>query len=180
MTTREVTGRRQQLPPDVEQVVGGEGQFTLAPGEELPVISDIPRREAPLPAEPTTRVSFPAGTDLEDLQARRTLGGLPVLFTNRYEDVDTDWQELVRWDIIEGVLGDLHEIALSTNNGAKTRYRVIVANREMSIPDRQVASLLNFQFRENNIPGPTSVTVEVRSTDGTSIIVDSYITGTER
>lgn len=178
-TQEDRSGLRRQLDPEEEQVVGTEGQIAQEPGEPLPVLGDIDRIEPPLPARSSVSFSLLPGLTAEETLQRVQLGGLPVLFMNRYEGVEANWQMLARWDVLTGVLGDLHEISLATNNSAKTRYRILIANREMSIPDRQVAALLAFPFRNNNIPGPTSVTIEVRSTDGTTIIVDGFIVGSE-
>lgn len=178
-TSEDRSGLRRQLVPEEEQVVGTEGQIAQEPGEPLPVLADIDRIEAPLPARARISFALPAGLTAEETLQRVQLGGFPVLFMNRYEGGETDWQMLARWDVLNGVIGDLHEISLATNNAAKTRYRILIGGREMSIPDRQVAALLAFPFRNNNIPGPTSVTIEVRSTDNTSIIVDGFIVGSE-
>lgn len=179
--TDERTGRARQLVPEVEQVVGAEQQLPQIPGE-IPVIQADPIPELPItgPARIVQAGVLPGQTPQEAFQTR-ILTGLPVLFSNRYQGTDTDWQMLARWDIVEGGVGELHEISLATSNASKTRYRIVIAGREMSLPDRQVAALQTFPWRDNNIPGPTEVTVEVRSTEtATSIIVDGFITGTER
>lgn len=180
MTTEQRTGPIRQLPPEEEQVVGTEQQMPRVVGDPLPVIEDIDRREPPGPGAGLAQISLPAGLTTEQALQRRFLIGLPALFMNRYEGTDTDWQMLARWDIPDLVQGDLHEISLATNNAAKTRYRIIIAGRDMNIPDRQVAALLAFPWRDNVIPGPAQVTLEVRSTDATSIIVDGFMSGTER
>lgn len=183
MVTEQRTGLNRQLSGAEEQVVGSEQQRPFTPGDPLPIIQDIERRELPLPTTGITaaeQIILPEGVTAEQAAAQRQLIGLPVLFMNRFERNDTEFQMLARWDIPDLVTGDLHEIALATNNAAKTRYRIIIGGRDMSIPDRQVAALLSFPFRNNNIPGPSEVTIEVRSTDGTTIIVDAFITGTER
>lgn len=180
-TALDRTGLNRQLFPEEEQVVGSEQQLPREPGV-LPRIEDVDRRIPPGPAGfGFSAEQLPTGTQLEQELARQQLIGLPVLFSNRFEGTNQDFQDLVRWDIQEGLIGDLHEISLATNNAAKTRYQIFIGDREMSIPnDRQVSANLAFPFRSNHIPGARSVTLKVRSSDGTSIIVDGFITGTER
>jgi hypothetical protein len=177
---RETTGPARQLTGEELQIGGSEVQAPDLPGV-LPRIEEPPRREPPGPARPSAPPGPPlTGEQFQDLLRRQQTVGLPVLFVNRYEGGDQTFQELVRWDIPQGLVADLHEISLATNLASRTRYRIIVGNREMSLPDRQMGALLAFPFRANVIPGGTSITVEVRSTDGTPITVDSFISGTER
>lgn len=174
----QATGPARQLPPEEQQVVGTEVQEPRLPGTALPMIELPERREAPLPTLP--RAPMPAPAQIQEETTRQTLFGLPVLAIDRYSGTDRDWVMLVRWDIPDGFSGDLHEIALVSDNDEKTRYRVILANKDQNVPDKQATSPLTFTWRRGVLPGATTVTVEVRSTDGTSIAVEGHITGTER
>lgn len=174
----EATGPARQLPPEELQVVGTEFQDPLIAGAGLPVIGDLDKREAPLP--PIPRAPMPPQAEIQEAITQQTLFGLPVLRIDRYSGTDQEWVMLVRWDIPEGFTGDLHEVALVSDDDEKTRYRVILASRDQNVPDKQSTSPLTFSWRRGVLPGGTTVTVEVRSTDGTTIAVEGHITGTER
>jgi hypothetical protein len=88
---------------------------------------------------------------------------------------------LLSWVVPAGDIGDLHQISIQSDNDAKTRYRITIADTDMQVPlDRQLATPVDFNWREGLLPGPATVMVEVRSTDGTSITIDGLITGTFR
>ncbi len=174
----QATGPARQLPPGEQQVVGTEVQEPLLPGTALPRIEGPDLREGPLPTQP--RAPMPAPAQIQEEITRQTLFGAPVLAINRYTGTERDWVMLVRWDIRDGVTGDLHEVALISDNDPKTRYRIILASRDQNIPDKQVTTPLTLTWRRGILPGGSTVTVEVRSTDGTSIAVEGFITGTER
>ena len=107
--------------------------------------------------------------------------GLPILRIDRQNFVAMVFAELVRWDIPAGSTGDLSEIAMRTDNPALTRYRVTIAGVDQAIPDRQLSSPVSVPWRAGNaLAGGTAVVVEARSTDGTGVNVDAYITGMER
>jgi len=173
------TGVIQQLTPDVEQVVGPEAQEALAPDTVLPVIAEPDKRIAPIPGP--GRSVLPPLEIVQDEVARQTIIGFPVVKIDSYTGTDRDWHMLLRWDIPDGLTGDLHEISLRTTSPAKTRYRLVFADRDQGLPtDKDFPSLFTLPWRQTVIPGPASVTIEVRSTDGTSIMVDGTLTGSER
>ena len=175
----EVTGELQQLVPEEEQIVGTEVQEPRVPGAPLPQIVQAERRMAPLPVPP--RAPLPPAEEIAEAQAAQVLYGQPVLRLNRYSGNDQEWTELVRWDIPMGRTGDLHEISLLSDNDAKTRYAIVIGNVDQNIPtDRQTSTPAEWPWRRTVIPGGTSVYVSIRSTDGTSIIVDGSITGSVR
>jgi len=174
----EATGVERQLGPEEEQIVGTEGQEPRV--TVLPRLEEEERRAAPLPARP--RAPLPPPAEIQEEIARQALSGWPVLAIDRYSGADVNWQMLVRWDIPPDYKGDLHEIALLSDDDAHTRYRIILAGREQSTPrDKQISTPVSLPWRGGVIPGPTAITVEVRSTDtATTINVDASITGTER
>lgn len=181
MRELELSGVERQLSPEEEQVVGTEGQVLREPPDTvLPRLEEEERRVAPLPAR--ARAPLPPPEKIQEEVARQTLSGWPVLAIDRYEGADVDWQMLVRWDIPADYNGDLHQIALLSDDDTHTRYRIIIAGREQATPrDKQISTPVTMPWRGNVIPGPTSVTIEVRSTvSGTTIKVDAFITGTER
>lgn len=175
-------GITQQLTPEAEQVVGAEGQIPAGPPT---VIKESEKRSLPLPTKGviTTAVVTPEG-EVEVVEPEPTpvvIYSFPVLRMNRYSGDDQEWQELVRWDIPAGFVGDLHEISVVSDNDSVTRYRVIIGNIDQQLPtDRATQTPVNFPWRSNDIPGGTSVYIAVLSTDGTTINVDGLITGTKR
>jgi len=176
----ETTGVEHQLGPEEEQVVGTEGQEAREPPDTvLPRLEEPDKRVAPLPARP--RAALPPPAQIQEEVARQTLSGWPILAINRYTGTDADWQMLVRWDIPEDYTGDLHEISLLSDDDANTRYRIYISDRIQDVPvDRQISTPVSMPWRGGVIPGPTSVTVEVRSVGSATINVDAFITGTER
>ncbi|KKM66366.1 hypothetical protein LCGC14_1481960, partial [marine sediment metagenome] len=131
----EQTGPARQLPPEEQQVVGTEFQDPLVPGAGLPLIGELDKRGAPLPSLP--RAPMPPTAEVQEAVVQQTIFGAPVLAINRYTGTERDWVMLVRWDIRDGVTGDLHEVALISDNDPKTRYRIILASRDQNIPDKQ-------------------------------------------
>jgi len=175
----DATGTIRQLIPDEEQIVDGESQTPTRPASPLVKVFEPDKRTAPMPV--AARPPLPSMEQQQQEQAYQALYGGPVLKVNRYSGSDQDWVELVRWDIPIGYTGDLHEISLQSSNDGKTRYRIFLANQDQQVPtDRQTQTPLTFNWDRTVLPGGTSVWVEVRTTDGTAVIVDATITGTIR
>lgn len=175
----DATGTIRQLVPEEEQIVAGEPQLPSRPSSPLVDIEQLEKRVSPMPVSP--RPPLPAAGEVAAQQAYQTIYGGPVLKVTRYSGGDQNWVELVRWDVPLGYTGDLHTISLLSNNDAKTRFRVFLANVEQDIPtDRQTNTPQEHKWDRTVLPGGSAVWVEVRSTDGTAIIVDGSITGTVR
>ena len=176
---QDATGTIRQLVPEEEQIVAGEPQLPSRPSSPLVDIEQPEKRVAPMPVAP--RPPLPSQEQIAEQQAYQQLYGGPVLVVNRYSGGDLDWVELVRWDLPIGYTGDLHTISLLSDNDAKTRYRIFLANVDQQIPtDRQTNTPQEHKWDRTVLPGGYAVWVEVRSTDGTAIIVDGSITGTVR
>ena len=117
-------------------------------------------------------------TGLVEQEVEEQLFGTPIMRINEYSGKDKEWVELMRWDIPMGHLGDLHSVVLITDNTQKTRYRLVIGNIDQYVPtDRPAYSPLEMVWRRNQVPGGTSVYVEVLSIDGTEITVNSLLTG---
>ena len=101
----------------------------------------------------------------------------PALLVDRCLVSSQAFVNVLRWEIAEDFLGDLHEIRFSSSDESRTRYRVVIAGKDQNLPDRQIVPRA-WVWREGVIGGPTSVTVEARSTDGTEVTIDASITGT--
>lgn len=173
-----LSGVGQQLTPEEEQIADGEPQTITQSPMPLVEIAQPDQRMEPLPvtAYPAAEAVAAAGVGAAPL-----IIGQPILVLNRFSGGNVEWQELVRWDIPMGVLGDLHEISLLSDDDAHTRYRLILANVDQGLPlDRAMPTPATWPWRDTKVPGGTSVYVQVRSTDGTVIQVDGSITGTVR
>lgn len=175
-----LSGVEKQLTPEEQQIVDGEPQtITRAPAPIIE-IAEPERRMEPLPvsAVPTAEAVIPAVTTAAGV----VVVGQPVAKAYRLESfTEQDWRELIRWDVPVGYIGDLHELSWLSSNDAKTRYRVWLANIDQQWPtDRQTTTPLTLPFRDSKIPGGTSIYIEVRTTDGTSINVEASLSGTVR
>lgn len=174
-----LSGVEHQLTPEELQIVDGEPQtLTQAPAPVIE-IAESDKRMEPLPVSvvPTAEAIIPS----IQTTAGIFLVGQPVSRVNKYSGADLDWVELLRWDIPLGYLGDLHEVSLLSDNDAKTRYRVFLANIDQQWPtDRAQTTPLTQPWTDTKIPGGTSVYIQVRSTDGTSLNVEASLTATVR
>lgn len=179
-----LSGVSQPLTPEQDQIVDGETQLrTLAPATVVE-IAEPEKRIPPIPggivtpgyqSAPEAAPIFPPGAPATGEVA------WPVLLVNRYTGTDQTWQMIVRWQIPTGYMGDVHEISVLSDNDSKTRYRVILGDVDQQLPtDRAMSTPVAFPWRATGIAGPRTVSVECRSTDGTSITVDAMITGTVR
>jgi len=173
------TGELEQLVPTEEQIVDGEPQIPTRPSSPLVEIEEEEKRTVPPPAAP--RPSLPGPAAAQEKATELELFGLPIVAWDRWTGTDQEWRVLVRWDIPVGFYGDLHEISIQSSNDEKTRYRIVLANLDQNIPtDRQLTTPVTMPWRRSVLPGGSSVLVEVRTTDGTSINVDGLITGSVR
>lgn len=173
------TGELEQLVPTEEQIVDGEPQVPTRPSSPLVKIEEDEKRTVPPPTAP--RPSLPSAAEIEQRMAELTLFGQPIVVWDRWVGTDQEWRVLVRWDIPFGFTGDLHEISLQSSNDSKTRWRVVLGNVDQNIPtDRQLSTPVTMPWRKSVLPGGSSVYIEVRTTDGTSINVDGLITGAVR
>lgn len=175
----EGTGVLEQLVPLEEQIVAGEPQLPSRPSSPLVTVAESEKRMVPLPTAP--RPALPTAEQIAQQESIQAIYGGPFLDVNRFVGNDQEYRQLVRWDIPIGFTGDLHEIALRSNNDAKTRYRIFIGNQRQSVAeDRQTYTPFTVKWERGVILGGTSCWVEVRSTDGTSITVDGTLTGTVR
>lgn len=173
------TGELEQLEPFEEQIVDGEPQVPTRPGSPLVHLVEEEKRAAPIPTAP--RPSLPSAAAIAEAEAIQNIYGAPVLKWNRLTDTIKEWRELLRWTIPVGFTGDLHEIALQSNNDSKTKWRVVIANKDQDVPtDRQLTTPASFKWDRGILPGGTAVWVDFLSEDGTSITVDGSITGSIR
>lgn len=174
-----LSGVDQQLTPGEQQIVDGEPQTITQAPAPLIQVAEPEKRMAPLPvtAVPTAEAVIPTVTT----PAGVVIVGQPVAKWNKFSGTDQDWRELIRWDVPVGYIGDLHELSILSDNDTKTRYRVWLANVDQQWPtDRVTTTPLDLPFRDTKVPGGTTIYIEVRSTDGTSINVEASLTATVR
>lgn len=173
------TGELIQLEPHEEQIVDGEPQLPSRPSSPLVHLEEKEKRTVPLPTGP--RPPLPNAAQVAEQQAIQSIYGQPVLVWNRYTGSDKDWRELIRWAIPLGRTGDLHELALKSDNDAQTRWRIILGNVDQNVPtDRTLATPINWPWDRTILPGGTEVSVQVYSADGSAITVDGQISGSIR
>jgi hypothetical protein len=164
----------------IEQLEDGARQ----PGIEIVSVEEPDKRTPPpevSPYGPTSEIAALTGEPAAPGAAPPVLVGFPTLRWTRYASSDQEFRELVSWQIPVGYVGDLHEICLQSDNDSKTRYRITIADIDQQVPvDRELSTPVDLKWRDTVLPGPASVMVETRSTDGTTITVDGFITGTYR
>jgi hypothetical protein len=142
-------------------------------------LEELPKTEAPLPGA----AAYPS--EYKVTVVTPAAGGgpaipftYPIMRINKYSGGAIDWQELIRWDILDGWVGDLHEIAISSSDDTHTKYRFFLANVDQNIPtDRPISTPWTGPWRNNRIPGGFTVRVDIASTDGTLITIDGSLTG---
>lgn len=174
-----LSGVERQLTPEEQQIVDGEPQVITQAPAPLIEVAEPEKRIEPLPvtAVPTAEAIIPAITTV----AGAIVVGQPVAKWDKFTGGDQDWRELIRWDVPLGYIADLHELSILSDNDTKTRYRVWLANIDQQWPtDRVTTTPLTLPFRDTKVPGGTSVYIEVRSTDGTSINVEASLSGSVR
>ena len=160
-----LTGPNQQFGPGQEQA--GPGQLQTVTSAPMPLIPvGLPETRSPY-------------LDLGSLPvANLPSVAVPAVVLNQYSGNDQTWQVLIEWDIPETVYGNLKEISLLSNNDAKTRYRMFLANINQNLPtDRPTSTPVSWPFPDNQIPGGTSVRIDCLSVDGTAIVVNGTLSG---
>jgi hypothetical protein len=174
-----LSGVDRQFKPEESQLVDGETQtITQAPMPLIP-LEEPSKAEAPLPAGAPYPPGY-VGPAVEGavVGAAAAPFTYPVLRWNRYSGGDVSWQELIRWDIPDGWMGDLHEIAIVSSDDTHTRYRFILANVDQNVPtDRATTTPWTGPWRNVKIPPGFTIRVDVMSTDGTVVTVDGSISG---
>jgi len=106
--------------------------------------------------------------------------GTPISRTGRYSGTSTSYQTVAEWEVSAGKVGNLEEVSLVTDQVAKTHWRLTVGGVQQWA-DRLFYTSLSIPWRKVNtqLPAGAKVTLEAKSTDGTSIIADGSISGIE-
>jgi len=98
--------------------------------------------------------------------------------TGRYSGTDTTYQEVAKWTVATGYIGELKHITLLSNDYTKTHFKITVGAVTYA-EDWIILSSIPLVFEDLRLAAAAEVLVEVKSTDGTSIIVDASIVGKE-
>ncbi|MBA7582987.1 hypothetical protein ES708_24925 [subsurface metagenome] len=95
-----------------------------------------------------------------------------------YPGSSTDWEEVVRWTVKPGRVGELKEILIITNDYGHTVLQVTVGTVDWATNWSPTASM-PIIFEDLRLAAGTVVLVEAKSSDGTPINVDAIIVGKE-
>lgn len=98
--------------------------------------------------------------------------------TGRYSGVDQTYQEVAKWTIATDKVGELKHITLLSDAYTKTHFKITVGAVTYA-EDWIILSSIPLVFEDLRLAAGAEVLVEVKSTDGTSIIVDASIVGKE-
>lgn len=96
----------------------------------------------------------------------------------RYSGSATTYQELARWTVTAGKLGELKEVSMVTDEWEKTRWKLVIGATTV-FTDLALQAILTLPFFDLRLAAATAVTLSVKSSDGTAIVADGSITGKE-
>ena len=96
----------------------------------------------------------------------------------RYTGTSTSYQTVVSWTVAAAKLGELKEITILSSIYAKTVVKVTIGSVTWAT-DWTVQAAMPLIFEDLKLAAGSVVKVEVKSSDGTSIIVDAVITAKE-
>jgi hypothetical protein len=96
----------------------------------------------------------------------------------RYAGTDTDYHEVVSWTVTADKVGELKEITFLSDNYAKTTLKITVGS-VIFAEDWIVQGTIPLIFEDLKLAAGQVIKVECKSTDGTSITVDSVIAAKE-
>jgi hypothetical protein len=106
-------------------------------------------------------------------QVERSAGGVGT-----YTGTSTNYQSVASWTVAAGKIGELKEILIITDNYPKTKVQITVGVVTWCT-DWSPTSAMPIIFEDLRLAEATVVTVEAKSSDGTSIVVNAIITGKE-
>jgi hypothetical protein len=96
----------------------------------------------------------------------------------RYSGTATTYQTVVSWTVAADKLGELKEITILSSSYSKTVLQVTVGSVVFAT-NWTVQAAMPLIFEDLKLAAGEVVKVEVKSSDGTSIIVDAVITAKE-
>lgn len=101
-----------------------------------------------------------------------------VTEVNKYSGGAVAYQPLVSWTVPVGKTGYLRQVSMVTDTFAKTHFRLTIAGSEQ-FADLLLQATLTLTYPDLRIDAGAVVLLEVKSTDGTGIVVDGEMTGKE-
>lgn len=96
----------------------------------------------------------------------------------RYSGTSTSYQSIVSWTVTSTKSGELIEVSLTSDNFAKTQFKVEIGGGVIDT-DIALGEALTLPFGKLKISGSTKVELFAKSTDGTAINADGSISGLE-
>ena len=96
----------------------------------------------------------------------------------RYSGLATTYQTLASWTVAAGKTGELKEILILSDTYTKTSIQITIAGTVFKTAWIML-SAMPLIFEDLKLAAAAVVLVEVKSTDGTSIVVDCTIVGKE-
>lgn len=95
-----------------------------------------------------------------------------------YTGTDVSYQTVASWTVTAGKIGELKEIVVLSSNYSKTVLRITVG--DVTFADGWTKqSAIPLIFEDLKLAAAKTVTVEAKSSDGTSITVDAAIVAKE-
>ena len=117
-------------------------------------------------------------TDRE-LEIQNVRLGTPVSRLGRLTTTSLTYLQVVEWTVTSAGDGDLHEISMFTDNFTLTRFRLTIGG-VVQWTNQIIGASLTIPFRANRLAGGVQILLDAQSTDGTQIVVDGAISGSER
>lgn len=103
---------------------------------------------------------------------------LAFTYLGRYSGTSTSYQTVATWTVTTAKTGRLREISVESSSYSKTYFKVTIAG-VTQFEDKIIQGPLTLPYPDVNLAAAAVVTVQAKSTDGTSITVDAMITGKE-
>ncbi len=97
---------------------------------------------------------------------------------DRKTTTSTSYQEVEKWTVASGKVGELKELILISNDFAHTYFKVTIGDITFC-NNTIVRNVIPLVFADLKLAETKEVKVECKSTDGTSITVDAVIVGKE-
>lgn len=104
---------------------------------------------------------------------------VPISRLDRFSGTDLTYQTVVSWTVAASRVGNLREVSMISDQLAVTEFRLTI-NAVVQWTDQIIQAALTIPFGENGLAAGAIVLLEAQSSDGTAIVVDGSISGTER
>ena len=122
------------------------------------------------------------------IQVSFTVEGVPVVpepgtevsagANGKYSGVDTTYQTVCTWTVTASKVGELKEILVVADDYSHTQTKITIGGN-VWCTDWAPQSALPLIFEDLKLSGGQTVIVQVKSDDGSPIVVDAVIVGKE-